>query len=138
MSLSTYDYNQMNEILNNFANKLNKNNSFRREVTIPLSEYENIKENEKLYYKKVKLLEKIEKAKKHYIFTTKHNLDDDNKRLKDYIQHLEQKESILKKVTDKLKEDIELANEEYTKTLSYREEGIRDEAQEILNIIEGE
>lgn len=60
MSLSTYDYNQMNEILNNFANKLNKNNSFRREVTIPLSEYENIKENEKLYYKKVKLLEKIE------------------------------------------------------------------------------
>lgn len=60
MSLSTYDYNQMNEILNNFANKLNKNNSFRREVIIPLSEYENIKENEKLYYKKVKLLEKIE------------------------------------------------------------------------------
>lgn len=60
MSLSTYDYNQMNEILNNFANKLNKNNSFRREVVIPLSEYENIKENEKLYYKKVKLLEKIE------------------------------------------------------------------------------
>lgn len=60
MSLSTYDYNQMNEMLNNFANKLNKNNSFRREVVIPLSEYENIKENEKLYYKKVKLLEKIE------------------------------------------------------------------------------
>lgn len=54
------------------------------------------------------------------------------------MKYLEQKESILKKVTDKLKEDIELANEEYTKTLSYREEGIRDEAQEILNIIKGE
>lgn len=60
MSLSTYDYNQMNEILNNFANKLNGNSLLRREVTIPLSEYEEIKKNEKLYYKKVKLLEKIE------------------------------------------------------------------------------
>lgn len=59
MSLSTYDYNQMNEMLNNFANKLNKNNSFRREVTIPLSEYESIKKNESLYFKKVTLLEEI-------------------------------------------------------------------------------
>ena len=61
MSLSTYDYNQMNEILKNFANKLNGNSSSRREVTIPLSEYEEIKKNEKLYYKKVELLEKITK-----------------------------------------------------------------------------
>lgn len=61
MSLSTYDYNQLNEILKNFANKLNGNNPSRREVTIPLSEYEEIKKNEKLYYKKVGLLENITK-----------------------------------------------------------------------------
>ena len=51
--------------------------------------------------------EEIEKAKEHYIFTTKHILDDSNKRLKEYIKYLEQKESILDKVTDKLKEDID-------------------------------
>ena len=59
MGLSTHDYNQMNEILKNFANKLNEKNSSRREVTIPLSEYESIKNNENLYFKKVRLLEEI-------------------------------------------------------------------------------
>lgn len=59
MGLSTHDYNQMNEILKNFANKLNEKDSSRREVTIPLSEYESIKNNENLYFKKVRLLEEI-------------------------------------------------------------------------------
>ena len=44
--------------------------------------------------------EKIRKAKKHYILTTEHELDDNNKRLKEYIEYLEQKESILDKVTE--------------------------------------
>ena len=44
----------------------------------------------------------------------------------------------LDKVTDKLKEDIELARKEYRITLSDRQDGIRAEAQEILNILEGE
>ena len=48
--------------------------------------------------------EDIEKVKKHYIFTTEHELDDDNKTLKEYIEYLEQKEFILDKVTEKLKE----------------------------------
>lgn len=61
MGLSTYDYNQMNEILKSFASKLNEKNSSRREVTIPLSEYESIKKNENLYFKKVTLLEEITK-----------------------------------------------------------------------------
>lgn len=59
MGLSTYDYNQINEILKNFVNKLNEKNLSRREVTIPLSEYESIKKNENLYFKKVTLLEEI-------------------------------------------------------------------------------
>lgn len=59
MGLSTYDYNQINEILKNSVNKLNEKNLSRREVTIPLSEYESIKKNENLYLKKVTLLEEI-------------------------------------------------------------------------------
>lgn len=59
-------------------------------------------------------------------------------RILEYINCLEQKESILDKVTDKLKEDIELARKEYRITLSDRQDGIRAEAQEILNILEGE
>ena len=59
MSLTTYDYNQMNEIIKNFANQLNGKTQSRREVTIPLSEYESIKKNESLYFKKVTLLEEI-------------------------------------------------------------------------------
>lgn len=59
MSLNAYDYNQINEIIKNFANKLNERNTSRREVTIPLNEYESIKKNETLYFKKVTLLEEI-------------------------------------------------------------------------------
>lgn len=75
--------------------------------------------------------EEIEQTKEHYIFTTKHELDDDNKKLKKYIRHLEQKESILDKVTDKLKE--------YLKQI--KQDGIYGydtEIREILNIIKGE
>ena len=43
--------------------------------------------------------EEIEKVREHYIFTTKHELDDDNKRLKKYIEYLEQKSGI--KVCDR-------------------------------------
>ena len=59
MSLTNYDYNQMNEILKNFAKQLNGTTQSKREVTIPLSEYEEIKKNESLYFKKVTLLEEI-------------------------------------------------------------------------------
>ena len=79
--------------------------------------------------------EKIRKAKKHYILTTEHELDDNNKRLKEYIEYLEQKESILDKVTDILKEDIEIYIN--SKELTQKEQIELDYAQEILNIIEG-
>lgn len=41
-------------------------------------------------------------------------------------------------VIDKLKEDIELARKEYRITLNDRQDGIRQEAEEILTILEGE
>ena len=47
MSLTNYDYNQMNEILKNFAKQLNGITQAKREVTIPLNEYEEIKRKEK-------------------------------------------------------------------------------------------
>ena len=62
-----------------------------------------------------------------------------------YIQHLEQKESILDKITEKLKERItELDNlkENYTKLKEYDQVDFtlckKREVQDILNIIEGE
>ena len=71
--------------------------------------------------------EEIEEAKEHYIFTTKHILDDSNKRLKEYIKYLEQKESILDKVT-----------EECVKQMTTYEDSILEIfPQRILNIIEG-
>ena len=79
--------------------------------------------------------EEIKKAKEHYIFTTKHVLDGSNKRLKEYIKYLEQKESILDKVT------------EYCKRFEYETEPIEDDdylseralvCEDILEIIEGE
>lgn len=87
--------------------------------------------------------EKIRKAKKHYILTTEHELDDNNKRLKEYIEYLEQKESILDKVTDKLKEDIEKYNKELMKDsiMSIKNTDLTArilQSQKILNIIEGE
>lgn len=45
---------------------------------------------------------------------------------------------VLEQIKDVLKEDIELARKEYKITLSDRQDGIREEAQEILNIIEGD
>ena len=65
--------------------------------------------------------EEIRKAKKHYILTTEHELDDNNKRLKEYIEYLEQKGSILDKLTDKLKEDLLEAKQE----IKYWEEQYR-------------
>lgn len=47
MSLTNYDYNQMNEILKSFAKQLNGITQAKREVTIPLNEYEEIKRKEK-------------------------------------------------------------------------------------------
>lgn len=80
--------------------------------------------------------EEIEKAKEHYIFTTKHELDNENKMLKKYIEHLEQKSETLDKVTDKLKEDIETNN--FRETLCSEDKGRYYYGKEILNIIEGE
>lgn len=83
--------------------------------------------------------EEIRKAKKHYILTTEHELDDNNKRLKEYIEHLEQKESILDKVTkfaNKIAtENAEKYNSENQKEVDFSEWNL---ALEILNIIEGE
>ena len=69
-----------------------------------------------------------------------------NIKIKEYIQHLEQKESILDKVTDKLKEKIELIEDVIYlcktdgKIAKYKIEQLEEEKgdlQEILNIIEG-
>lgn len=70
-----------------------------------------------------------------------------NIKIKEYIQHLEQKESILDKVTDKLKEDAR-EEEGYIKWLDEKTQEIvqpkktiivkSDYARSILNIIEGE
>ena len=51
------------------------------------------------------------------------------------VQHLEQKESILDKVTDKLKEDIDIYKN--SKELTEKEQIELEYAKEILNIIEG-
>ena len=72
--------------------------------------------------------EKIKKAKKHYIFTTEHELDDNNKRLKEYIEYLEQKESILDKVTEECRKQM----------TTYEDSILEIFPQKILNIIEGE
>lgn len=93
--------------------------------------------------------EEIEKAKEHYIFTTKHILDDSNKRLKEYIKYLEQKESILDKVTDKLKEvgnkyikeykDVEKLDLIQQNTAVLQELScVIDDIEDILKLIEGE
>ena len=95
--------------------------------------------------------EEIEEAKKHYIFTTEHELDDSNKILKEYIQYLKQKETILDKVTDKLKDLKEIALEDKEKKkIIELPNGIRYEdkvisldtfifiIENLLEIIEGE
>ena len=95
--------------------------------------------------------EKIEKAKK--ILLKEDRFYDDETEIKatkvllKYIQELEQKESILDKVTDKLKEDAR-EEEGYIKWLDERTQEISpskktiivksDYARSILNIIEGE
>ena len=90
--------------------------------------------------------EEIEEAKEHYIFTTEHELDNNNKRLKEYVEYLE---SILDKVTDKLKKvgnkyikeyknveklDLIQQNTAVLQELSC----VIDDIEEILEIIEGE
>lgn len=52
--------------------------------------------------------------------------------LRKYIQHLEQKESILDKVTDKLKEDAEIFKKENV------DGALQNYVAKILKIIEGE
>ena len=93
-----------------------------------------------------------EKVKKHYIFTTEHELDDNNKTLKEYIKYLEQKESILDKVTEFIKDDVttedikfegsKLFSKVYksliSKTKEKIAEGINSYKDQIEKIIEGE
>lgn len=71
-------------------------------------------------------------------------LKENRKKIRKYIKELEQKESILDKVTEKLKEDIDsnyciekyLSNEYgITGKTSY---SVKSYAREILNFIEGE
>ena len=91
--------------------------------------------------------EKIEKAKK--ILLKEDRFYDDETEIKatkvllKYIQELEQKESILDKVTDKLKEDIKKFDRlrKTHEMYSLSEERLSSKyfyAQEILNIIEGQ
>lgn len=99
--------------------------------------------------------EEIEKVKKHYIFTTEHELDDDNKTLKEYIEYLEQKEFILDKVTEYIENYIDDKQNEYeaisesyicqTDEDEYIKEkklsiikGQKQVLKNVLNIIEGE
>lgn len=87
--------------------------------------------------------EEIKKVKEHYIFTTKHELDDSNKRLKEYIKYLEQKSEILDKVTDKLKEDINRFDKVIKDRGIWGEQKVdfkkyKNYAINLLNIIEGE
>ena len=68
---------------------------------------------------------------------------DNRKKIKRYIKELEQKESILDKVTDKLKEDIEKYNKELMKDsiMSIKNTDLTArilQSQKILNAIEGE
>ena len=63
--------------------------------------------------------------------------EEDLKLIGDMLKELEQKEFILDKVTDKLKEDIEDSNNAIDIGEQYYL-GKRNEAQEILNIIEGD
>lgn len=80
--------------------------------------------------------EEIEEAKKHYIFTTEHELDNNNKRLKEYVEYLE---SILDKVTDKLIEDKVKLTEELKYNITKREARLQlILVDKYLNIIEGE
>ena len=82
--------------------------------------------------------EEIEEAKKHYIFSTKHELDINNKRLKEYIEYLEYK---LYKLTDKLKEDIDNSIKGMNTNIVLIKEYYKNKkeyAQEILSIIESE
>lgn len=93
--------------------------------------------------------EEIEQTKEHYIFTTKHELDDDNKKLKKYIRHLEQKSEILDKVIDNLEEvgnkyikeykDVEKLDLIQQNTIVLQELScVIDDIEDILEIIEGE
>ena len=72
--------------------------------------------------------------------------EEDLELIRDILQHLEQKEYILDKVTDKLKEKIELIEDVIDlcktdgKIAKYKIEQLEEEKgdlQEILNIIEG-
>ena len=92
-------------------------------------------------------IENIEKIKKMLNFTTEGTSlrinNEVSKLLLKYIQILEQKESILDKVTDKLKKDIKIyGNHEERKHMCkeqlYENDGKWFHAKEILNIIEGE
>lgn len=73
--------------------------------------------------------------------------EEDLELIRDVLQELEQKESILDKVTDKLKEKIELVEDVIDlckadgKIAKYKIEQLeqeKEDLQEILNIIEGE
>ena len=83
--------------------------------------------------------EEIEKVREHYIFTITHELDDDNKRLKEYIEYLEQKSETLDKakefVTKISTENAEKYNSIKQKEVDFSEWNLADG---ILNILEGE
>lgn len=84
--------------------------------------------------------EEIEKAKEDFKFfnegdyITKEMSDSKNV----LLEYIDQLESYKQKLIEKLEKDIELARKEYQINLSDRQDGIREEGQEILSILKGE
>lgn len=90
-------------------------------------------------------IEQVEEIKKMLNFTTEGTSlrinNEVSKLLLKYIKKLEQKESILDKITDKLKEDIAISEKGKDTNIILIKEYYKNKqeyAQEILNSIEGD
>lgn len=78
-----------------------------------------------------------EEIRKHYIFSTKHELDDHNKMLKQYVIDLENKLEQLETDKQKLIEKLEKVLIEYEHVLASEESAINLYA-DIRKIVKGE
>lgn len=76
----------------------------------------------------------IQKEKEKHLESIIEKLQSENYEQNNIINtYIEERQAVI----DKLKEDIELARKEYRITLNDRQDGIRQEAEEILTILEG-
>lgn len=76
----------------------------------------------------------IQKDKEKHLESIIEKLQSENYEQNNIINtYIEERQAVI----DKLKEDIELARKEYRITLNDRQDGIRQEAEEILTILEG-